>query len=59
MAGTSTFPAQPLATAWCVGPPLGVLDFREKDWAGPMAQLRFVLGLVGGVRGEVIQPCCC
>lgn len=43
----------------CVGPPLGLLVFREKDWAGPMAQLRFVLGLVGGVRGEVIQPCCC
>lgn len=43
-------------TAWCVGPVLGVLVFREKDWTGPMAQLRFVLGLVGGVRGEVIQP---
>lgn len=42
-----------LAAAWRVGPRNGVLGFREKGWAGPMAQQRCVLRLVGGVRGEV------
>lgn len=46
-------PLFPLAAAWHAGPQSGMPAFREKGWAGSVAQQRFVLGLVGGVRGEV------